>query len=61
MLKDLLKALRNKIIDINDPVKVCGVYKEKKCAHVDGFLCNVNTCSILKKYMAGKLIPIASV
>lgn len=29
----------------NDPVKHCEVYKKDGCAHVDGPLCNMNTCN----------------
>ena len=37
----------------NDPVKNCAVYKDidnGRCAHVDGFLCDMKTCNILKEY-----------
>ena len=27
-----------------DPVKTCKVYKTTGCSHVDGMLCNPNTC-----------------
>lgn len=27
-----------------DPLKHCEIYKEQGCSHVDGFLCNVDTC-----------------
>lgn len=27
-----------------DPVYNCELYKDKGCAHVDGFLCDVRTC-----------------
>lgn len=37
---------RNIIPIAPDPVKHCKVYKEFGCAHVDGPLCNVNTCTI---------------
>jgi hypothetical protein len=33
-----------------DPVKSCEVYKEIGCAHVDGCLCFMPTCQILKDY-----------
>lgn len=29
-----------------DPVKRCEVYKQFGCSHVDGFLCQVETCNI---------------
>ena len=37
-----------------DPVKYCLVYKEEGCSHVDGYLCNMHTCSIRKNYKNGK-------
>jgi hypothetical protein len=36
-----------------DPVRHCAVYKDidnGSCSHVDGFLCNMKTCNILKEY-----------
>ena len=33
-----------------DPLKHCEIYKDKTCCHVDGFLCNVDTCQELKDY-----------
>ena len=36
-----------------DPVKDCEVFKETGCSHVDGFLCNMDNCSTLKKYKNG--------
>lgn len=35
----------------NDPVYSCRVYKEIGCAHIDGMLCHMGTCGILKKYL----------
>jgi len=37
-------------IDKKDPVYYCDVYKKKGCSHVDGFLCNMDTCNILEQY-----------
>lgn len=37
----------------NDPVRHCAAYKDidnGSCAHVDGFLCDMKTCTILKDY-----------
>lgn len=34
-----------------DPIKHCDLYKDKGCAHVDGFLCNVETCKERQEYM----------
>lgn len=33
-----------------DPLKHCDVVKKEGCAHVDGFLCNVDECEILSNY-----------
>jgi hypothetical protein len=33
-----------------DPVRHCAVYKEIGCSHVDGYLCNMSDCSILRDY-----------
>lgn len=35
---------------VKDPITCCKVYKEIGCSHIDGFLCNINTCSILCEY-----------
>lgn len=46
---DLIKMLRQatKVIDIPpDPVKHCQVYRHAGCAHVDGMLCDMRTCTI---------------
>ena len=29
-----------------DPAKHCAVYRVAGCAHIDGMLCNVRTCTI---------------
>lgn len=29
-----------------DPVKHCNLYKEEGCVHVDGTLCDFNTCTM---------------
>ena len=34
----------------NDPVYSCEVYNSQGCSHVDGFLCDMATCDILKKH-----------
>jgi len=31
----------------DDPVRQCIVYKSIGCIHVDGFLCDMNTCGML--------------
>lgn len=34
----------------DDPVKYCNLYKEQGCSHVDGFLCDFNSCSMKQEY-----------
>ena len=34
----------------NDPAYHCLVYREIGCAHVDGYLCDMETCDILRDY-----------
>lgn len=36
---------------MNDPCKGCAVYREIGCCHVDGFLCDFPSCSILLEYI----------
>lgn len=31
-----------------DPVKDCKIYKESGCVHVDGMLCDINSCNTEK-------------
>lgn len=40
---------------MNDPVKHCEVYKSIGCSHVDGFLCDMDTCDIRQKFRNGTL------
>lgn len=40
------KMLINILTDNNDPIAHCEVYKSKGCAHVDGMMCNMKTCTI---------------
>ena len=49
MIEMLENSLRN------DPVKYCQVYKEIGCAHVDGYLCDMETCDIRQKFLNGNL------
>ena len=39
-----------------DPLKYCKLYKEKGCCHIDGFLCNVETCGLLKDYLNSQVL-----
>ena len=33
-------------MNIKDPINHCILYKEEGCAHVDGMLCDFDTCSM---------------
>ena len=35
---------------MKDPIVYCPVHKEIGCSHVDGYLCEVETCPIIPKY-----------
>lgn len=37
----------------NDPVFHCDIYKNEGCAHVDGVLCDMQTCNELLTYLKG--------
>ncbi len=39
----------------DDPVKHCDVYKCEGCSHVDGYLCDMETCDILEKFLQEKI------
>lgn len=41
-----------------DPVKRCEVYKREGCSHVDGPLCDMETCSMVVESDQKKIIPI---
>ena len=47
---DWFKSLRS-----NDPVYSCIVYKRHGCSHLDGVLCDIKTCDILKEYKLAEL------
>ena len=49
LIENLEKAL------LSDPVRYCQVYKEIGCAHVDGYLCDMETCDIRRKYLLEKI------
>lgn len=34
----------------NDPVRHCNLYKQRGCAHVDGMLCDYDTCEERLEY-----------
>jgi hypothetical protein len=48
-LKKLLKLLKD--AKENDPLYNCRVFKDLRCSHVDGFLCDFPKCSINRKYL----------
>ena len=35
---------------MKDPIIHCPVYKTEGCAHVDGYLCEVETCPIITNW-----------
>lgn len=37
-----------------DPVKHCEVYRGIGCTHVDGYLCDMETCDIRQKFLLEK-------
>ena len=43
---------------MKDPVKHCDLYKNEGCTHVDGFLCDYDTCTMrldyIKRYSTGE-------
>ena len=45
VLRKIRKRLRK-----DDPVYNCEVYEYLGCSHVDGFLCDLETCSTLKDF-----------
>lgn len=53
MLQKILNWFKN--LRSNDPVYSCTVYKRHGCSHVDGMLCDINTCNILKNYKLREL------
>ena len=52
IIQELTDRLRS------DPVRHCDVYKTEGCSHVDGFLCDMETCDILQKWKKDKTEPI---
>ena len=39
----------------NDPVYFCELYRRDGCSHVDGFLCDFDTCKERKEFEIRKL------
>lgn len=50
----LLMRLYKLTVRPYDPVVSCEVYIKEGCAHVDGFLCNMKTCTMLKEYRGSR-------
>ena len=48
IIENLENSLRN------DPVKRCEVYRGIGCTHVDGYLCDMETCDIRQKFLLEK-------
>lgn len=46
LIDNMIKIFRSS----DDPVKHCEVYKAEGCAHVDGFLCDMDNCSIRSNF-----------
>jgi len=48
----MIKKLWNWIKSLNttDPVYHCEVYKEIGCVHIDGYLCDLETCTMRLHY-----------
>ena len=51
-VKRLIENLEKAIM--SDPVRYCEVYRDIGCAHVDGYLCDMETCDIRQKYLLEK-------
>lgn len=49
LIENLEKAI------MSDPVRYCEVYRDIGCTHVDGYLCDMNTCDIRQKFLNGTL------
>jgi len=47
---DPIKWLKVAFDRSNDPVASCEVFKEIGCPHVDGMLCSMKDCNILREY-----------
>jgi hypothetical protein len=46
----LINKIKKYLETPKDPVKECLSYKERGCSHVDGMLCEMEDCGILKEY-----------
>ena len=50
----IIENLENALRVHPDPVKHCEVHKEIGCTHVDGYLCDMETCDIRQKFLQKK-------
>ena len=50
MLAKIKLWIENLTDKSNDPVYLCQVYKEIGCSHIDGMLCDMKACPILRVY-----------
>jgi hypothetical protein len=50
---NLLVRMRNELVRTlrSDPVKYCELYKDSGCSHVDGMLCEMETCKERLEYV----------
>ena len=48
LIENLEKAI------MSDPVRYCEVYRDIGCTHVDGYLCDMETCDIRRKFLLEK-------
>jgi hypothetical protein len=50
---NLLIRLRNDLVRTlrSDPVKYCELYRNEGCSHVDGLLCEMDTCKERRDYV----------
>ena len=51
-VKRLIENLEKAIM--SDPVRYCEVYRDIGCTHVDGYLCDMETCDIRRKFLLKK-------
>ena len=48
LIENLEKAI------MSDPVRYCEEYRDIGCTHVDGYLCDMETCDIRQKFLLEK-------
>lgn len=51
---NILNYFKNLFDSSDDPVKHCELYRDEGCAHIDGFLCNLDTCEMRREYKSLK-------